>query len=293
MKYPDWTPPRLLREIAVKELLAEYCEDHGIIADGHEQTKLAVLKKAATDDRMERVWKSYKRQIALSAPPRKRDFEWFHLPSALVQAITQELAPSKGWERLTFAERAKLLHRAMEGLDAVEALIDAGGIETPLWNLVNQDALTKLVRDMEDGKEWARIQMADEEFESPAAVVTGVLGACGDTKDIIENMRRFAEGMVRENDAPQLVEKPAKPGAEVTRFVRSACIWHRERFGLPLYENAAILASVFLDVDVQKRTVIESFRPIKEKDVGNPWGRGEFVMVVESGRNYRQHTNGS
>ena len=150
-----------------------------------------------------------------------------------------------------------------------------------LPNLLNKDEIDRAIEMMplhvepdlfkELGEYWAN--------ELALHAVPHVLFNCGTLYDILENLLAAAQTALDDLDSPQVIERPNIRNALTTRFIRHACIWHTNKFGTPLYENVAALVGVFLEEAVTARTVIDSFRPIKDQ-VGledrwrntTPWG---------------------
>jgi hypothetical protein len=220
--HPDWAPHNMVR--LAKEQIDSYLYE----ANKHSPRLMAsytrkareaeIAELAATDPRMEKVWKSYRARFFKKREIDENDQKWAFLQQEMAQLlryITRERTP---WDRTPIGEKTNTLNKTLKVIEGLEQSLEMG-----LWAL--------------------------EGFS--------------------EELSRMHEAVckeIRELQEPKSIIQPGAKGVEVTSFIRAFCFWHKHYFGLPLYENTAILADVYLDIQVDVQAVVDSFRPVKNME---------------------------
>jgi hypothetical protein len=276
MNYPDWAPEELI-DWAKMSIEFESWESGGSQTSSSASLS-QVCEKAITDTRLEKVWKSYRTRCFAGKSKEAGAQMWKEVPEIIVMNAWTELFEPLEWDSLTKAEKKKYLEKFSNSLMDVKALLRIVPFELFVSDYLTPDQPEQKfhVKEMPAyfGTNLFRNIDKEQKEELAAEVSEYVLSNCGSVLKIIEGLLEKTTTEFEALNSPQVVDRPNMKNARVTKFVRNACLWNREKFGLPLYENVAILASVFLEEEIDTKMVIESFRAVKNvSGLESQWGR--------------------
>lgn len=285
MNHPRWAPAILIEQLEELRKAETAC-----------QLRCWILEKAISDPRMEKVWISYKRKCYLHKEGAEVSRYWKEfLPTfqrGLILAISCELSGETIWDTLPKEDKKKILVDLIGAVQKIQPFLGPDYLDAQYWydGLVEPAAVwkaidtapkqisKKLIQEMET-------KQVDEICEQAAFEV---LDQCLFLPTILQNLLEVASSKLEAVGEKQIVERTRRENTQLTKFIRRACLLHRKSFSLPLYENVTILANVFLETNIETRTVIDSFRPVKDlSEKHNEWWKYVEPGVALIKPNYR------
>lgn len=236
---------------------------------GFNETSVAIFERLACDANMERVWQT----LAKIFDDTERQADTYAFANFCYQNIgIWEFSPKR-----TRAEHTRYFEQIADDLiDVVTRIVcepEFGamgqiGARVRCLEMVHDDALVWLMEQMDADPIDGRYIKSEED-------AVGHLRFC--LADIIPDLYSYAEWIAtnarRIATQPSISNRPRRDSAQRTFFVKHLSKWFNDRFGKPMHEVVAGVASALFEEVVTADNVRKAVR--SKPDVSIPFRRGK------------------